>query len=92
MDFPDREWLITDLWRDREYLMIYSLSGMGKSWFAWSMATVISGGGQIREGFWKNESQMIIKQSSNDSRKVILGEFQRNSRNGIDDSSKKKSR
>ena len=55
MDFPDREWLIKDLWREREHMMIYSPTGMGKSWFAWSIATAIKGGGVIKEGLWENE-------------------------------------
>ena len=55
MDFPDREWLIKDLWREREHMMIYSPTGMGKSWFAWSIATAITGGGVIKEGLWENE-------------------------------------
>ena len=55
MDFPDREWLIKDLWREREHMMIYSPTGMGKSWFAWSIATAITGGGMIKEGLWENE-------------------------------------
>ena len=55
MDFPDREWLIKDLWREREQMMIYSPTGMGKSWFAWSIATAITGGGVIKEGLWENE-------------------------------------
>ena len=55
MDFPDREWLIKDLWREREHMMIYSPTGMGKSWFAWSIATAIRGGGVIKEGLWENE-------------------------------------
>ena len=28
---------------------------MGKSWFAWSIATAITGGGVIKEGLWENE-------------------------------------
>ena len=55
IDFPDREWLVTDLWREREHMMIYSQTGMGKSWFAWSIATTITGGGVIKEGLWENE-------------------------------------
>ena len=54
MDFPDREWLIKDLWREREHMMIYSPTGMGKSWFAWSIATAITGDGAKRdeEGYY----------------------------------------
>ena len=29
MDFPDREWLIKYLWREREHMMIYSPTGWG---------------------------------------------------------------
>lgn len=43
--FHERKWLLQGLLKERQMMMLYAPSGVGKSWFAWSMACAIAGGG-----------------------------------------------
>ena len=44
-EFPKREWLIEGLLRERQLALVYAPSGVGKSWFAWSLACMVAGRG-----------------------------------------------
>ena len=45
--FPERDWLLTGLIKERQMMMLYAPTGVGKSWFAWSMACAIAGRGKF---------------------------------------------
>lgn len=45
--FPERKWLLSGLMKERQMMMLYAPTGVGKSWFAWSMACAIAGAGKF---------------------------------------------
>lgn len=46
MQFTKREWLVDGLMKQRQLALIYAPSGVGKSWFAWSLGCMVAGGGK----------------------------------------------
>ena len=49
-----KEWLLSNLWREREMMMIYAPPGLGKSWLAWSFAAAVAGKGSISPAGWES--------------------------------------
>ena len=45
---PTQQVLLSNLWRTEENVMIYSKTGVGKSWLSLSIAACITGQGKIR--------------------------------------------
>jgi RecA-family ATPase len=62
LNLPVQEVLLSNLWRTEENVMVYSKTGVGKSWLSLSIATCIAGKGKMNVCDWENEI----------SRKVLL--------------------
>ena len=62
LNLPTQQVLLSNLWRTEENVMIYSKTGVGKSWLSLSIATCITGKGKMSVCDWENEI----------SRKVLL--------------------
>ena len=55
LDLPTQQVLLSNLWRTEENVMIYSKTGVGKSWLSLSIATCITGRGKMNVCDWENE-------------------------------------
>ncbi|SVE06777.1 uncharacterized protein METZ01_LOCUS459631, partial [marine metagenome] len=55
LDLPTQQVLLSNLWRTEENVMIYSKTGVGKSWLSLSIATCITGQGKMNVCDWENE-------------------------------------
>ena len=55
LNLPTQEVLLSNLWRTEENVMIYSKTGVGKSWLSLSIATCIAGQGKMTVCDWENE-------------------------------------
>lgn len=55
LDLPAQQVLISNLWRTEENVMIYSKTGVGKSWLSLSIAACITGQGKMNVCDWENE-------------------------------------
>ena len=55
LDLPAQQVLISNLWRTEENVMIYSKTGVGKSWLSLSIAACITGQGKMSVCDWENE-------------------------------------
>ena len=55
LNLPTQEVLLSNLWRTEENVMIYSKTGVGKSWLSLSIATCITGQGKMTVCDWENE-------------------------------------
>ena len=55
LNLPTQQVLLSNLWRTEENVMIYSKTGVGKSWLSLSIATCITGQGKMTVCDWENE-------------------------------------
>ena len=55
LKLPTQQVLLSNLWRTEENVMIYSKTGVGKSWLSLSIATCIAGQGKMTVCDWENE-------------------------------------
>ena len=55
LNLPTQQVLLSNLWRTEENVMIYSKTGVGKSWLSLSIATCIAGLGKMTVCDWENE-------------------------------------
>ena len=55
LNLPTQQVLLSNLWRTEENVMIYSKTGVGKSWLSLSIATCITGQGKMAVCDWENE-------------------------------------
>ena len=55
LNLPTQQILLSNLWRTEENVMIYSKTGVGKSWLSLSIATCIAGKGKMSVCDWENE-------------------------------------
>ena len=55
LDLPTQQVFISNLWRTEENVMIYSKTGVGKSWLSLSIAACITGQGKMNVCDWENE-------------------------------------
>ena len=55
LNLPTQQVLLSNLWRTEENVMIYSKTGVGKSWLSLSIATCIAGQGKMTVCDWENE-------------------------------------
>ena len=55
LDLPTQQVLLSNLWRTEENVMIYSKTGVGKSWLSLSIAACITGQGKMNVCDWENE-------------------------------------
>jgi len=46
-NFKKREWLVDPWFKQRMAVMVHAPTGVGKSWFTWSLALAIAGGGEF---------------------------------------------
>ena len=53
--YPERVTLISNLIHDREAIMLYSPTGVGKTWLSLSIAMMIAGKGQLEVLDWENK-------------------------------------
>lgn len=60
-EFIPQGWLINGLLKEREIALIYAPTGVGKSWFGWSLGCMVAGGGSG-----------IFEYSNDVPRKVLL--------------------
>ena len=55
LDLPTQQVLLSNLWRTEENVMIYSKTGVGKSWLSLSIAACVTGQGKMSVCDWENE-------------------------------------
>ncbi len=53
--YPERVTLISNLIHDREAIMLYSPTGVGKTWLSLSIAMMVAGKGQLEVLDWENK-------------------------------------
>ena len=58
--YPERVTLISNLIHDREAIMLYSPTGVGKTWLSLSIAMMIAGKGQLEVLDWENKDPQPV--------------------------------
>ncbi len=58
--YPERKVLISNLIHDREAIMLYSPTGVGKTWLSLAMGMICAGGGRLDLLEWKNDAPQPV--------------------------------
>ena len=58
--YPERVTLISNLIHDREAIMLYSPTGVGKTWLSLSIALMVAGKGQLEVLDWENKDPQPV--------------------------------
>ena len=58
--YPERVTLISNLIHDREAIMLYSPTGVGKTWLSLSIAMMVAGKGQLVVLDWENKDPQPV--------------------------------
>lgn len=58
--FPKRGWLVQGLLKDHDVAMVYSPTGVGKTWFTLSLAVMIAGGGSMADRFCCDRPRKVL--------------------------------
>ena len=58
--YPERVTLISNLIHDREAIMLYSPTGVGKTWLSLSIAMMVAGKGQLEVLDWENKDPQPV--------------------------------
>ena len=58
--YPERKVLISNLIHDRESIMLYSPTGVGKTWLSLAMGMICAGGGRLDLVEWQNENPQPV--------------------------------
>ena len=58
--FKPREWLIQGLIRQRQLALVFAPSGVGKTWFVWSLACMIAGGGHGMHRYSNDKPRKVL--------------------------------
>ena len=59
-EYPERKVLISNLIHDRESIMLYSPTGVGKTWLSLAMGMICAGGGRLDLVEWQNEDPQPV--------------------------------
>ena len=58
--FPKRTVLVSNLLHDREAVMLYSPTGVGKTWLSLAIALIAAGGGKLELLDWANQDPQPV--------------------------------
>ena len=58
--YPKRTVLVSNLLHDREAVMLYSPTGVGKTWLSLAIALIAAGGGKLELLDWVNEDPQPV--------------------------------
>ena len=58
--YPERVTLISNLIHDREAIMLYSPTGVGKTWLSLAIAMIVAGRGKLDLLDWENEDPQPV--------------------------------
>ena len=58
--YPERVTLISNLIHDREAIMLYSPTGVGKTWLSLAIALIVAGRGKLDLLDWENEDPQSV--------------------------------
>ena len=58
-EYPKRKVLISNLIHDRESIMLYSPTGVGKTWLSLAMGMICAGGGRFDLVEWQTSASLI---------------------------------
>ena len=53
-EYPEREVLVSNLIHDREAVMLYSHTGVGKTWLSLAIGMICAGGGRLDLVEWQS--------------------------------------
>lgn len=59
-EYPQRKVLISNLIHDREAIMLYSPTGVGKTWLSLAIAMIVAGRGKLDLLDWENEDPQPV--------------------------------
>ena len=59
-EYPQRKVLVSNLIHDREAIMLYSPTGVGKTWLSLSIALMVAGKGQLEVLDWENKDPQPV--------------------------------
>ena len=59
-DYPERKVLVSNLLHDREVVMLYSPTGVGKTWLSFSIALIAAGKGRLEILDWANDDPLFV--------------------------------
>ena len=59
-DYPKRKVLVSNLLHDREAVMLYSPTGVGKTWLSLSIALIAAGKGRLEILDWANDDPQPV--------------------------------
>ena len=59
-EYPNRKILVSNLIHDREAVMLYSPTGVGKTWLSLAIAMIVAGRGKIELLDWENQDPQTV--------------------------------
>ena len=59
-EYPQRKVLVSNLIHDREAIMLYSPTGVGKTWLSLAIAMIVAGRGKLDLLDWENEDPQPV--------------------------------
>ena len=59
-EYPEREVLVSNLIHDREAVMLYSPTGVGKTWLSLAIGMICAGGGRFDLVEWQNDEPQPV--------------------------------
>lgn len=52
--FPERRWIVEGLLKQRETVLIHAPTGLGKTWYVWSLAVAAAAGASFAKGMYSS--------------------------------------
>ena len=59
-EYPERKVLVSNLIHDREAVMLYSPTGVGKTWLSLAIGMICAGGGRLDLVEWENDEPQPV--------------------------------
>ena len=59
-EYPERKVLVSNLIHDREAVMLYSPTGVGKTWLSLAIGMICAGGGRLDLVEWQNDEPQPV--------------------------------
>ena len=59
-EYPERKVLVSNLIHDREAVMLYSPTGVGKTWLSLAIGMICAGGGRLDLVEWQNDEPQRV--------------------------------
>ena len=59
-EYPQRKVLVSNLIHDREAIMLYSPTGVGKTWLSLAIAMIVAGRGKMELLDWENQDPQPV--------------------------------